>query len=145
MSCSLWIKHVNFTHKNRFYNSLPLVAEAAEIASSLEPIRAELMNLIAKHGLANLLSVRLIHKHFALQPGEIACFRTERTRSATLRWVLETTYGCPGMCKTYGATSLTTRDVKFRAFGRVRTTVPQNVSSGPRRVVGSSSSYFVGG
>ena len=59
----------------RLYNSLPLVEHAAVAAESMVSLRAELSAIITKHGLADVFAIRLIHKHFDMEPGEVAAFR----------------------------------------------------------------------
>ncbi|KAL5494886.1 hypothetical protein ACEPAI_348 [Sanghuangporus weigelae] len=60
----------------RFYNSLPVVSEADKMAKGLDAVRVKLFEIIEKHKLTEILSVRLIHKHFDMQPGEVATFQT---------------------------------------------------------------------
>ncbi|KAI0069764.1 hypothetical protein K474DRAFT_1713940 [Panus rudis PR-1116 ss-1] len=59
------------------YNTLQVVSVADKIAQSDTEVKVhvELSKLISRYGLADTFGVRLIHKHFDLQSGEVAVFR----------------------------------------------------------------------
>ncbi|KAH8115083.1 hypothetical protein DFH11DRAFT_144550 [Phellopilus nigrolimitatus] len=60
---------------SEFYNSLPLVEDAAEAADKMQSVRDELASIMTEHNVADIFSVRLVHKHFDMLPGEMATFR----------------------------------------------------------------------
>jgi len=57
------------------YNNLPTVSEADSSSEGLNPVKQRLLDIVTRHGLADKFGVRLIHKHFDMNEGEIPVFR----------------------------------------------------------------------
>lgn len=58
------------------YNSLLTPLDADSSSEGLDPVKQRLLDIVTRHGLADKFGVRLIHKHFDLNNGEIPVFRT---------------------------------------------------------------------
>ncbi len=57
------------------YNSLPTIEVAAEIPHEHAADLKALQQLLAKHGVPEVVSIRLIHKHFDITDGQAMVFR----------------------------------------------------------------------
>ena len=60
------------------YNSLPTIDHAHEQSKSYANAPDKLAQIVKSYGLSDKVAVRIIHKHFDLRHGEIACYRTVR-------------------------------------------------------------------
>jgi len=57
------------------YNNLPTVGEAHISAEGLTSVKQRLIDIVTRHGLADKFGIRLIHKHFDMNDGEVPVFR----------------------------------------------------------------------
>jgi len=57
------------------YNNLPTVTEADSASEGLDAVKKRLLDIVTRHGLSDKFGVRLIHKHFDMNDGEIPVFR----------------------------------------------------------------------
>ncbi|KZT33430.1 hypothetical protein SISSUDRAFT_1054256 [Sistotremastrum suecicum HHB10207 ss-3] len=62
------------------YNNLPTVDVSHDASRPLEAVRDALCDLVVKYGLQDRFMVRLIHKHFDMQPNEVPVFRPVEVR-----------------------------------------------------------------
>ena len=63
------------------YNELPYIASMRDAAGENVKAHAQLLGLIASHGLAQHFSVHLIHKHFKIPNGRVMVYETIRGRN----------------------------------------------------------------
>jgi len=57
------------------YNNLPTPREADSAAEGLNAVKKRLLDIVTRHGLADKFGIRLIHKHFNMNDGEVPVFR----------------------------------------------------------------------
>ena len=60
------------------YNELPHIDDMKDTASRHAKAHAQLLGLIASHGLAQQFSIHLIHKHFNIPEGRVMVYETVR-------------------------------------------------------------------
>ncbi|KAF1828766.1 hypothetical protein BDW02DRAFT_614286 [Decorospora gaudefroyi] len=60
------------------YNELPHIDDMRDTASKNPRAHAQLLGLIASHGLAQQFSIHLIHKHFNIPEGRVMVYETVR-------------------------------------------------------------------
>ncbi|KAF1828992.1 hypothetical protein BDW02DRAFT_455516, partial [Decorospora gaudefroyi] len=60
------------------YNELPHIDDMKDTASKHARAHAQLLGLIASHGLAQQFSIHLIHKHFDIPEGRVMVYETVR-------------------------------------------------------------------
>ncbi|KAL9024198.1 MAG: hypothetical protein Q9196_006693 [Gyalolechia fulgens] len=60
------------------YNKLPHINDVRDTASKHAKAHAQLLGLIASHGLARQFSLHLVHKHFDIPEGRVMIYETVR-------------------------------------------------------------------
>ncbi|KAG5982643.1 hypothetical protein E4U55_001623 [Claviceps digitariae] len=63
------------------YNQLPHISDMKEAAASHATAHAVLLGIIAAHGVTDIFSLHLVHKHFDIPEGRIMAYETIKSKS----------------------------------------------------------------